>query len=168
MTDKNKLYRTPSGEIVTGAELVEVPRTAEEVIRAAVETINGWYVKQTNEQVTQHIFTALREADMLKEPDDGWIKHDGGPCPVDGDVQVAKMSRGSGMGWCYQARKTTYDCEVVYELVEAYPDLMEEGDNIIPHTVNAVTISADSKEELAKWLRQAADDVEKYEVIEND
>ncbi len=69
MTDKTKRYRTPSGEIVTGAELVEVPRTAEEVIREAVETINGWYVKQTNEQVTQHIFTALREADMLKEPD---------------------------------------------------------------------------------------------------
>jgi len=88
MTDRNKLYRTPSGEIVTGAELVEVPRTAEEVIRAAVETINGWYANQTKEQVTQHIFTALREADMLKEPDDGWIKHDGGPCPVDGDVQV--------------------------------------------------------------------------------
>ena len=30
MIDKTKLYRTPSGEIVTGAELVEVPRTAEE------------------------------------------------------------------------------------------------------------------------------------------
>jgi hypothetical protein len=88
MTDRNKLYRTPSGEIVTGAELVEVPRTAEEVIRAAVETINGWYAKPNQAQVTQHIFTALREADMLKEPDDGWIKHDGGPCPVDGDVQV--------------------------------------------------------------------------------
>ena len=89
MNDKTKRYRTPSGEIVTGAELVEVPCTAEEVIRAAVETVNGWYVKQTNEQVTQHIFTALREADMLKEPEDeSWIKHDGGPCPVDGDVQV--------------------------------------------------------------------------------
>ena len=86
---------------------------------------------------------------------------------VDGDVQVAKMRRDSGMGWRYQARKTTYDGEVVYELVEAYPDLMEEGDTIIPHTVNAVTIIADSKEELAKWLRQAADDVEKYEVIED-
>ena len=72
------------------------------------------------------------------------------------------------MGWRYQARKTTYDGEVVYELVEAYPDLMEEGDTIIPHTVNAVTISADSKEELAKWLRQAADDVEKYDVIDGD
>ena len=44
---------------------------------------------------------------------------------------------------------------------------MEEGDTIIPHTIDAVTISADSKEELAKWLRQAADDVEKHEVIED-
>ena len=71
------------------------------------------------------------------------------------------------MGWHYQARKKTYDGEVLYELVEACPDLMEQGDTIIPHTVDAVTISADSKEELAKWLRQAADDVEKYEVIED-
>ena len=78
------------------------------------------------------------------------------------------------MGWRYQARKKTYDGEVVYELVEAYPDLMEQDDTIIPHTVDAVTISADSKdglvyrlEELAKWLRQAAADVEKYEVIED-
>ena len=36
------------------------------------------------------------------------------------------------MGWRYQARKKTYDGEVVYELVEAYPDLMEQGDTIIP------------------------------------
>jgi len=78
------------------------------------------------------------------------------------------------MGWRYQARKKTYDGEVVYELVEAYPDLMEQDDTIILHTVDAVTISADSKdglvyriEELAKWLRQAAADVEKYEVIED-
>ena len=72
------------------------------------------------------------------------------------------------MGWRYQARKTTYDGEVVYELVEAYPDLMEEGDAIIPHTDGAVTISAGTKEDLAKWLRQAADDVEKYDVIDGD
>jgi len=72
------------------------------------------------------------------------------------------------MGWHYQARKKTYDDEVLYELVEAYPDLMEDGDIIVPHTVDAVTISADSKEELAKWLRQAADDVEKYDVIDGD
>ena len=70
------------------------------------------------------------------------------------------------MGWHYQARKKTYNDEVQYELVEAYPDLMEEGDTIIPHTNEAVTISADTKEDLAKWLRQAADDVEKYDVID--
>ena len=72
------------------------------------------------------------------------------------------------MGWHYQARKKTYGDEVQIELVEAYPDLMEEGDTIIPHTNEAVTISADTKEDLVKWLRQAADDVEKYEVIDGD
>jgi|TARA_A100001515_G_scaffold50021_1_gene39516 hypothetical protein len=72
------------------------------------------------------------------------------------------------MGWHYQARKKTHNGEVQFELVEAYPDLMEEGDTIIPHTNEAVTISADTKEDLAKWLRQAADDVEKYEVIDGD
>ena len=72
------------------------------------------------------------------------------------------------MGWHYQARKKTYNGEVQFELVEAYPDLMEEGDTIIPHTNEAVTISADTKEDLAKWLRQAADDIEKYEVIDGD
>lgn len=72
------------------------------------------------------------------------------------------------MVWRYQARKKTYDGEVHFELVEAYPDLMEDGDTIIPHTVEAVTISADSKEELANWLRRAADDVEKYDVIDDD
>ena len=72
------------------------------------------------------------------------------------------------MGWHYQARKKTYDGEVQFELVEAYPDLMEEGDTIIPHTNEAVTISADTKEDLAKWLRLAADDVEKYGVIDGD
>ena len=86
MPDKNKLYRTPSGEIVTGAELVEVPRTAEEVVREAYLRWDKLIGRRT---VWAAITTALREADMLKEPeDDGWIKHDGGPCPVDGDVQV--------------------------------------------------------------------------------
>ena len=97
------------------------------------------------------------------------------------------------MGWHYQARKKTYNGEVQFELVEAYPDLrtdtlyqgvsaldyfdlyrkMEECVTSIPHTTvphtnEAVTIRADTKEDLAKWLRQAADDVEKYEVIDGD
>ena len=68
--------------------------------------------------------------------------------------------------WRYQARKKTYGDEVFYELVEAYPDLMDNG--IIPHTQEAVTICADTKEELIKFLRIAADDVEKYGVIDGD
>ncbi len=70
------------------------------------------------------------------------------------------------MGWHYQARKKIYGEEVHYELVEAYPDLQRGG--YVPHTQNAATISADSKEELVKWLRRAADDVEKYDVIDDD
>lgn len=72
------------------------------------------------------------------------------------------------MGWHYQARKKTYNGEVVYELVESFPDLLLDGDEVVLHTEDAVTISADSKEELAKWLRIAADDVEKYDVIDDD
>jgi hypothetical protein len=72
------------------------------------------------------------------------------------------------MGWHYQARKKTYGDEVHYELVEAYPDRMEKGDTMIPHTTDAVSICADSKEDLAKWLRLAADDVEKYDAIDGD
>ena len=86
MTDKNKRYRTPSGEIVTGAELVEVPRTAEDVVRDVMCADNCIEIPRT--KLTALLLKELREADMLKEPDDGWIKHDGGPCPVDGDVQV--------------------------------------------------------------------------------
>lgn len=104
MIDKDKRYRTPCGEIVTGAELVEA--TAEDVIRAVIEKLDGW----TDGQFTENIVTALREAEMLKEPDstmselarlgqemqpemyevdpEGWIKHDVGPCPVDDDVMV--------------------------------------------------------------------------------
>ena len=61
----------------------------------------------------------------------------------------------------YQARKKTYNGEVQFELVEA-------GDTGIPHTNEAVTIRANTKEDLAKWLRHAADDVEKYDVIDGD
>jgi len=63
--------------------------------------------------------------------------------------------------WHYQARKKTIDGEVVYELVEAFPDINS-------HTEDAVTVQANSKEELARWLRIAADDVEKYDVIDGD
>lgn len=72
------------------------------------------------------------------------------------------------MGWHYQARKKTYNDEVHFELVEAFPDLLEEGEKVVPHTTDAVSPCGESKEDLAKWLRQAADDVEKYDVIDGD
>ena len=63
--------------------------------------------------------------------------------------------------WHYQARKKTIDGEVVYELVETFPDL-----NM--HSEDAVTVIGDSKQDLADWLRRAALDVEKYDVIDGD
>lgn len=93
MIDKDKRYRTPSGEIVTGAELVEVPRTAEDVVLWAIQDFAR---KSPRNSCTQHqcIVTALREAgydldNPKAQPDpEGWIEHDGGPCPVGGDVRV--------------------------------------------------------------------------------
>jgi hypothetical protein len=69
-------------------------------------------------------------------------------------------------GWNYAARKVNIDHEVWYELCECYPNLMEEGDTIIPHTESVLCPTGDTPAALAKWLRLAADDVEKYEPIE--
>lgn len=71
------------------------------------------------------------------------------------------------MGWRYQARRKMYGNEVIFEVVEAYPDLMESNDRIVPHTIDAVTIIGESKEDLVMWLRRAADDIEKYDVIDD-
>ena len=68
------------------------------------------------------------------------------------------------MSWHYAARKVEDDFgEDLYELVEVYTDLHGSGKDA--WTQNAVTVCGDSKSDLAKWLRQAADDVEKYDVI---
>lgn len=59
------------------------------------------------------------------------------------------------MTWHYAARKTKdYAGEDIYELVEVY-----RFEGSVGWTENAVTISAESPEELARWLRIAADDV---------
>ena len=62
------------------------------------------------------------------------------------------------MSWHYAARKGKdgfgYD---IYELVEVYE---------VGVTENPVTVSGGSKENLAKWLRIAADDVMKHDVID--
>ena len=90
MIDKDKRYRTPKGEIVKGAELVEVPQTAEEIVWGVMKRTS----KGTWTQRAQAAVTALREAgydldNPKAQPDpDGWIKHDGGPCPLHPNVRA--------------------------------------------------------------------------------
>lgn len=69
------------------------------------------------------------------------------------------------MGWRYQAKRVKSDFGDGYEytVVEAYPDLQEEYGEM-PHTENTQFIGY-TPQDLAKWLRIAADDVEKYDVI---
>lgn len=68
---------------------------------------------------------------------------------------------GTIMVWNYAARRTTYaDGTVVYDLVECYSD--EVGMTMHSGSVCPV---GDSVEDLAKWLRQAAEDVEVNPII---
>lgn len=63
------------------------------------------------------------------------------------------------MGWHYAARVVKGDFgEDEYELVEVFPEYGV--------TENSVKVYGDSKSSLAEWLRKAADDVEKYDVVE--
>ena len=71
------------------------------------------------------------------------------------------------MSWHYQAKKIVVDGEDQYILVESYPCLKEEGDTVVPHTQNPISIYTESKDELAKWLRLAADDVDRFSAIED-
>lgn len=60
------------------------------------------------------------------------------------------------MTWHYAAKKFDMgDGTYEYSLVEVFPSLKA-------HTEEAVTVYAESPEELAKWLRQAADDIEMH------
>jgi hypothetical protein len=70
------------------------------------------------------------------------------------------------MGWRYQAKRVKSDFGDGYEytVVEAFPDLQTECGDVVPHT-DATKFFAETPQDLAKWLRIAADDVEKYDVI---
>jgi len=72
------------------------------------------------------------------------------------------------MGWHFAARKITGDFgDTEYELVEVYPNLEDDSYGNPCHTEDGVQVfGTGSKTELAKWLRKAADDVEKYPAIE--
>ena len=69
------------------------------------------------------------------------------------------------MGWRYQAKRVKEDFGDGYEytVVEAYPDL-EILEGVTPHT-EKITFYGYTPQDLAKWLRTAADDIEKYDVI---
>ena len=68
------------------------------------------------------------------------------------------------MSWHYQAKKGIIDGELQYYLVESYPSIEVEEGTVVAHT-EAHPIIAESKEDLAKWLRLAADDVERFDAI---
>jgi hypothetical protein len=70
------------------------------------------------------------------------------------------------MGWRYQAKRVKEDFGDGYEytVVEAFPDLQTECDDVIPHT-ESTKFFGKTMQDLANWLRTAADDIEKYDVI---
>ena len=72
------------------------------------------------------------------------------------------------MSWHYRAKRVKEDFGGGYEytIVEAFPGLESEVDDVVPHTGHA-KFYGETPEDLAKWLRQAADDVERYDVINN-
>lgn len=62
------------------------------------------------------------------------------------------------MTWHYAARKRKDQFgDDIYELVEAYSFGVTE---------DAVTVFGETREDLAMWLRRAADDVMRHEVID--
>ena len=63
------------------------------------------------------------------------------------------------MNWHYAAKKFSSEIEEWYGLVEVFGDYT--------HTENEVNVTGESPEKLAAWLRLAADDVEKYGVVED-
>ncbi len=68
------------------------------------------------------------------------------------------------MGWHYVAVRHEHEGEVTYELHEEFPDIQEGAERV--QTEDPTAVIGDSPAELAKWLRHAADDVEKYAPIE--
>ena len=69
------------------------------------------------------------------------------------------------MGWQYVAVRHEHEGEVTYELHEEFPDISTGAERA--RTKGPVIVSGDSPADLAKWLRLAADDVEKYAPIED-
>ncbi len=72
------------------------------------------------------------------------------------------------MSWHYACKKVTnYMGDVEYTVVEVFPELPALDDKVAPHTERA-TFIGEMPKKLAKWLRIAADDVEKHGCINKD
>jgi hypothetical protein len=70
------------------------------------------------------------------------------------------------MSWHYVAVKVkeAFGDGFEYTIGEAYPSLERECSDVIPHT-EQTKFFGETPEDLVKWLRQAADDIEKYGVV---
>jgi hypothetical protein len=70
------------------------------------------------------------------------------------------------MGWHYVAVKVKeeFGDGFEYTIGEAYPSLKIKCADIVPHT-EITHFFGETPEDLVKWLRQAADDIEKYGVV---
>lgn len=71
-------------------------------------------------------------------------------------------------GWYYSAVKVKAEFGDGYEYTvgEVYPGL-EGTDGKIPYTENA-KFYGETPKDLVEWLREAADDIEKYGVVNDD
>lgn len=71
------------------------------------------------------------------------------------------------MSWNYQARKVVHKIKHGdHEYTETQYELVEYFTKTKSWTTEPISLASDTKEGLAKLLRKAADDVEKYGVIE--
>ena len=70
------------------------------------------------------------------------------------------------MSWHYQAKrvKAEFGDDYEYTVVETFPSLKSDVADVVPHT-GAIRFFAETPQDLAKLLRIAADDIEKYDVI---
>lgn len=70
------------------------------------------------------------------------------------------------MGWRYQAKRVKEEFGDGYEyiLCEAFPELQSDVADVVPHAENP-KFYGETPQDLAHWLRWAADDIEMYDVI---
>lgn len=70
------------------------------------------------------------------------------------------------MGWHYACKKVEEEFGDGYEytVIEVFPELPTLDEKVAPHT-EGTTFFGETPEDLAKWLRIAAEDIEKHGCI---